>query len=51
MNMDRWTEGRTEGRREGRADDEQSLEEEQKRRSDARQKHRNYVVASDVELN
>ena len=36
---------------EGRADDEQSLEEEQKRRSDARQKHRNYVVASDVELN
>ena len=37
MNMDRWT-------------DEQSLGEEQKSGSAARQKHRN-VVTSDVEVN
>ena len=48
MNMDRWTGGRTDGGTGQR--DEQSLEEEQKRRSDAPQKHRN-VVASDVEVN
>ena len=42
MNMDRWTGGRTDGGTGQR--DEQSLEEEQKRRSDAPQKHRNVEV-------